>query len=79
MIQKYRKKPVAILLIALVAIVLGGCDDVTTETHRFDYQVGTISKFEFEGHTYLIRNIGHQGGICHDENCKCKTEYKYRE
>lgn len=29
-----------------------------------------IYKVEFEGHYYLILN--NNGGICHDENCKCK-------
>ena len=67
-------KKLNILLIALVAIVLCGCTDKTTEKHRIDDWVGTVIKFEFEGHTYLIRSIGNQGGICHDENCKCKTD-----
>lgn len=72
-------KQLNILLIALVAIVLCGCRyDTTTEKHRIDDVVGTINKFEFEGHTYLIRTHGGvslgYGGICHDENCKCKTD-----
>ena len=68
-------KKLNILLIALVAIVLGGCRyDTTTERHRIDDRVGTIRKFEFEGHTYLIRDGNYRGGICHDENCKCKTD-----
>ena len=67
-------KKLNILLIALLAIVLGGCDDVTTEKHKIDDVVGTVSKFEFEGHTYLIRDCSNRGGICHDENCKCKTD-----
>lgn len=67
-------KKLNILLIALVAIVLGGCTDTTTEKQNIDYYVGTIRKFEFEGHTYIIRSNCNQGGICHDENCKCKTD-----
>lgn len=73
-------KKLNILLIALVAIVFGGCDvkDTATERHKIDAYIGVIRKFEFEGHTYLIRNnsCGYSGygGICHDENCKCKTD-----
>lgn len=69
-------KKLNILLIALVAIVLCGCSskDTTTEKHYIDDVVGRIKKFEFEGHTYLIRDFGSRGGICHDENCKCKTD-----
>lgn len=32
----------------------------------------TICKVEFEGHTYLLLEGYRIGGICHDENCKCK-------
>lgn len=69
-------KKLNILLIALVAIILCGCEtkDTTTERHYIDDIVGNIYKVEIEGHTYLIRSYGNKGGICHDENCKCKTD-----
>ena len=67
-------KKLNILLIALLAIVLGGCTDKTTEHHFVDSNVGVIEKFEFEGHTYLIRNGYYRSGLCHDENCKCKSD-----
>ena len=30
-----------------------------------------LYKIEFEGHSYLIWNKPHRGGICHDQNCEC--------
>ena len=70
-------KKLNILLIAIVAIVLGGCvkddsyEDNRVTTPHYSY---CVDKVHFEGHTYLIINTVHRGGICHDENCKCKTD-----
>lgn len=37
-----------------------------------------ITKVEIEGHTYLLYKdyVGYNGygGMCHDENCHCKTD-----
>lgn len=37
-----------------------------------------ITKVEIEGHTYLLfrDEYGYRGmvGLCHDENCHCKTD-----
>ena len=65
-------KKLNILLIALVAIVLCGCEAKDGEDY-LSY-AGCITKFEYEGHTYLLRDAYNRGGICHDENCKCKTD-----
>ena len=68
------------LMFVLLAILFIGCNksDKVTRSHYIDDKVGTIYKFEFEGHTYLIRNrladSGGWGGMCHDENCRCKND-----
>lgn len=67
-------------ILALISCVSKNAQSSDSQT--FDDEIGTISKFEYEGHTYLIRKAGPSlgykgfGGLCHDENCKCK---KYKE
>ena len=40
------------------------------------YSIGRIFRTEFEGHTYIIRNSDHRGGICHDPDCPCFKKRK---
>lgn len=36
--------------------------------------IGYVRKVVFEGHQYILMTDGHnRAGICHDENCPCKT------
>lgn len=66
------------LLLIFAINIFCGCTESQTYNPKHIGGVGTIEKFEFEGHTYLIRTSsgGYTGwgGICHDENCKCKTD-----
>lgn len=43
-----------------------------------DYILNHITKVNIEGHTYLFYQEcnGYAGysGLCHDENCQCKTD-----
>ncbi len=60
---------------------------VVTETVEYENQAFNytraqfkIHKFEYEGHTYLyfIEGNGDRGwgGMCHDENCRCRKQQK---
>lgn len=48
----------------------------TSQTYEF-YKDGrfttftTVSKFEFEGHSYIIFDEGYGKTVLHDPNCKC--------
>lgn len=71
-------KLIKFIALAFILNVICSCEDSKTYNEMSICGVGRISKFDYEGHTYLIRNkpvngyIGY-GGMCHDENCKCKT------
>lgn len=68
-------KYLSLLFFVLTLFIFGSCVSKDGEDYLSD--VGRITKFEYEGHTYLIRGSYQKGGICHDENCKCKkTENK---
>lgn len=64
-----------LISISLAIVILSGCEEHFDEETVIDYthEIGKISRVEIEGHSYLVRHNGHQGGICHDENCPCKT------
>lgn len=69
------KKLVTILALCLA---LSSCDSKPI-THdelqrRRDREIAArISKFNYEGHSYLLYRYGAHGcGVCHDENCPCK-------
>ena len=32
---------------------------------------GKVYRAEFEGHSYLFRDEGYRGGMCHDPDCIC--------
>lgn len=69
------------LIFVIFCLVCVSCEESPNVKSRQDMggSIGNIIKIEFEGHTYLIRNyngspyIGY-GGMCHDENCKCKKQ-----
>lgn len=80
-------KQISIFLFAILAFATTGCNNVKEpKTGAFDVKhingIGYVGKFEYEGHTYLVRSDVHTqggngfgyGGLCHDENCKCKTK-----
>ena len=71
--NKIMKKLVSILAVCLA---LTSCDPVQTHEEwqrEQDYKCATrITKFNYEGHSYLLYQYGHGIGICHDENCECK-------
>ena len=66
------------ILVALdVSLALTSCKE-QPYTHE-DWQreqdkrcASCITKFNYEGHSYLLYQYGHGIGICHDENCECK-------
>lgn len=60
-------------IIIMFTVGLIGCDSNEFKTTD-GYRVGHIYKLDFEGHTYLIRTDYNRGGMCHDENCKCKKD-----
>lgn len=64
-----------LISISLAIVILAGCDDsIETKTVvRKTYEIGEIVRVTIDGHDYLVRNDVHRGGICHDENCQCKT------
>lgn len=67
-----------ILAVISVCLALTSCKE-QPYTHE-DWQreqdrdcASHITKFNYEGHSYLLYRYGyHGGGICHDENCECK-------
>lgn len=56
----------------IFGLLFVGCGDDSRVKTSDGSPIGYIRKIEFEGHTYLVRDNYHTGGICHDENCKCK-------
>lgn len=58
-------------ILSIICASLAGCDNGEIRSND-GYVIGFLSKVEFEGHTYIVRSDWHRGGICHDENCKCK-------
>ena len=80
--KKFIYPCIPFVLVVLFVTVLGACNsavprdrvsitDGTTEPVVIKrYSGQAIRKLEFEGHHYLVLN--NNGGICHDENCKCK-------
>lgn len=69
-------RKLSILFISFVSFSFVSFSFVGCEENGENYfsNTGEITKFEYEGHTYLMRNAYQKGGICHDENCKCKTD-----
>jgi len=61
-----------LMIIVIMATMFCGCNDNQIKTTK-GTNIGSIEKIEFEGHAYLVRNGYRRGGICHDENCKCKV------
>lgn len=68
-----------LLLITFIASMTCGCTRVegtasqTSPTYG-DGCGGWISSIEYNNHQYIIWKHGYSGGICHDENCKCKND-----
>lgn len=69
-------------LFIVVALIICGCSNkpvAFTKDEKPIYSslamgVGQLYRIQFEGHVYLIRNAGNQGGICHDPDCVCKNK-----
>ena len=66
-----------ILAVIAVCLALTSCKE-QPYTHE-DWQkekdreaASRITKFNYEGHSYLLYQYGYGRGICHDENCECK-------
>lgn len=65
-----------LLLISTLAIV--SCDVNFSEEEMKESRERSfaqyVKKIDYEGHTYLVYHTLDPGwGLCHDENCKCKT------
>lgn len=69
-----------LVLVLAVCVALTSCtqrkvthDDWQSE---HDKRCGSrITKFNYEGHSYLLFENGHQAGITHDANCECRYEF----
>lgn len=72
-------KTISLLLLAIGAIILGGCSTepsqgtkyVESVRYRFNDSGCNIYVGEIDGHSYLVHS---RGGITHNENCKCRTQ-----
>ena len=51
-----------IIAVAIVAVLRLVCGAVKCDS---------LSRREYDGHTYILRNDWYRGGICHDPDCKC--------
>lgn len=64
------------LILALCAIALTGCEELTQE--QIDADVAShIQKVNYGGHKYLLYQLnGYQGygGITHDPDCPCREK-----
>lgn len=66
-----------ILAVIAVCLALTSCNE-QTYTHEYWQReqdkicAPRITKFNYEGHSYLLYQYGYGRGICHDENCDCK-------
>lgn len=69
-----------IITIAAVVLALTSCSG-KEYTHdewqsQHDRECATrITKFNYEGHSYLLYSDGHGRGITHDANCECREEF----
>ena len=65
----------SILLLALCAIALTGCDGPKTQEQRDAEMASHITEFNYKGHRYIryisdgMNRAG--GGIAHDPDCLC--------
>lgn len=68
------KKLVTILAVSLALTSCGPAPTHDELQRRRDREIAArISKFNYEGHSYLLYRYGtYSCGVCHDENCKCK-------
>lgn len=64
-----------LLAISLVLVLVSWVNSKTEVEYveKVDEKV-TITKINFEGHSYLWAEKGGKGGLTHDMNCKC---FKY--
>ena len=76
-----RKFMIGLLLFALAFILftLFGCENPTVVGKATsgkpiwsETSAGMLSRTEFDGHVYIVRNQGYRGGICHDPDCEIK-------
>lgn len=70
-----------IIAIVALAVALTSCTgreythDEWQENHDRDC-ASHITKFNYEGHSYLLYSNGPHGvGITHDANCECREEF----
>lgn len=70
-------KKLTILLLALSAVALTGCENPTQEQIDADISAH-INEFTYKGHHYIIyRSDGVNsriGGITHDPDCPCREK-----
>lgn len=67
-------KKLTIILLALLALTLTGCEEPTQE--QVDAKIASgITEFNYKGHRYIryYRRVGHgaAAGIAHDPDCPC--------
>ncbi len=69
-------KPTTILL-ALLALTLTGCEELTQEEaqqiidNSASYHLRTVN---YHGHSYIIYRGYREGGITHDPDCPCREK-----
>ncbi len=70
-----------IISTVILALALTSCSehkathDEWQERHDREWS-SRITKFNYEGHSYLLYQDGAHGrGICHDANCECREEF----
>lgn len=72
------------MIYVITAMLLCACSSVdtsvtaTTKTTGVKYYkndiCGSVYTVEIEGHTYIIVDVNHGGGIIHAEHCPCKEQ-----
>ena len=68
-----------LLSVVLLALCMVSCTDVRKTNSEETISFVSISRFEYQGHTYIsfVGLNGYQSGIVHDPDCKChKLEQK---
>lgn len=65
-----------LFILAFGALFMCSCKNHTPENEIYIEKTGRLHKIDFEGHRYIIMGNPntYRGGICHDENCYCKTD-----
>lgn len=70
------KKYSIFLSVVALALLFGCCPDQTPNTTVYPGLSHQFEKVSWNGHVYVCRTWGQQGGMTHDPDCPCKEAKK---